>query len=314
VRPQARILIQSKHLPEGVMEILRQLILLSIAISLIGMEVSLGMQSGHGELLYVLRRPGLLLRALLAVNVIVPIAALVMVSLFPLSPAARGGILVMAASSVPPLAPDKALHAGAGKSYAFGLYTAIVLLSVVMVPATVALISGLYHVSVPLSPLPVAREVLEKVVLPVLAGLAIGRFAPNLAERLAPIIARVASVVLMIAVVPILITVWPAMMGLIGNGTILAMALVASIALAGGQLLGGRGPTQGAALATMAATRHPGLALTIVGAMELQGAAKQREIAAIIAFLLVGMVVAIPYQRWLKRHATPSAPGGAVPA
>jgi BASS family bile acid:Na+ symporter len=290
------------------MEILRQLIPVAIAISLIGMEVSLGMQSGHGELLYVLRRPALLLRALLAVNVIVPIAALVMVSLFPLSPAARGGILVMAASSVPPLAPDQALKEGAGKSYTFGLYVAIVLLSVVVVPATVALISGLYHVSVPLGPLPVATEVLEKVVLPVVAGLAISRFAPNLAERVAPIIGRAAGVILMIAVVPILITVWPAMMGLIGNGTVLAMALVAAIALAGGQLLGGRGPQQGAALATMAATRHPAIALIIIGAMGLQAAAKQRETAAIIAFLLVGVLVAIPYQIWLRRRARLSAP------
>jgi BASS family bile acid:Na+ symporter len=289
------------------MEVLRQLIPVAIAISLIGMEVSLGMQSGHGELLYVLRRPGLLLRALLAVNVVVPIAALVMVSLFPLSPAARGGILVMAASSVPPLAPDTALKAGAEKSYTFGLYAALVLLSVVVVPVTVALISGLYHVSVPLGPAPVAREVLVKVALPVVAGLAVGRLAPHLADRVAPIIARAASVLLMIAVAPILIVVWPAMMSLIGNGTVLAMALVAAVALVGGQLLGGEGPRQGAALATMAATRHPGIALAIVGAMGLEGAAKQRETAAIIAFLLVGVLVAIPYRRWLKRRATPAA-------
>jgi BASS family bile acid:Na+ symporter len=297
------------------MEILMpQLIPLAIAISLIGMEVSLGLQSGHGELLYVLRRPLLLLRALVAVNVIVPIAALVMVSLFPLTPVARGGILIMAASSVPPIAPDKALKAGADKSFTFGLYTAIVLLSVLIVPTTVALISGLYHVSVPLGPLPVATEVLERVALPVLAGLIIGRFAPNFAQRLAPIVARAASVLLMVAVVPILISVWPVMMSLIGNGTILAMALVVGIALAGGQLLGREGPTQGAALATMAATRHPAIAMTVVGAIGLQGAAKQRETAAIIAFLLVGLLVAIPYQAWLKRRATPSAPGGAVPA
>jgi BASS family bile acid:Na+ symporter len=296
------------------METVRQLIPLVLAVSLISMEVSLGLRSGHGELLYVLRRPGLLLRALVAVNVIVPVAALVMVSLFPLSPAARGGILVMAASSVPPLAPDKALGAGGDKSYTFGLYVALVLLSVIVVPATVALISQVYGVSVPLSPWQVARDVLLKTVLPVAAGLGIRAIAPRFAARVAEIIGRVAGILLLVAVVPILVKVAPAILSLVGNGAILAMALVAAIAIAGGQWLGGEGPTRGAALATLAAMRHPGIALMIVGAAGLEGPAQKRVTGAVVAFLLVSTLVTIPYRMWLKRRAKALPPQGAFAA
>jgi len=296
------------------MALLHQLIPLAIAASLIGMEVALGLKCGHGELVSVLRRPMLLLRAVLAVYVVVPIAALVMVSLFPLEPAVRGGILVMSVSSVPPVAPEKGLKAGGSANYTYGLYAALVLLSVIIVPTSVALVSSLYGVSVPLSPLPVATEVLEKVIAPIAAGLVIGWFAPRFAERAAPLLGRLATILLAIAVAPILVLTFPAILGLVGNGTVLAMALVAAIALAGGQLLGGPGPRHGASLAMMAATRHPGIALMIVGAAGIEHPGQRPIAAAIIAFLLVSTLVAIPYQMWVRRRRAPPAPTGAVPA
>jgi BASS family bile acid:Na+ symporter len=296
------------------MEALRVILPLAILASLIGMEVALGLKCGQGELVSVLRRPMLLLRALLAVYVIVPIAALVMVSLFPLEPAVRGGILVMSVSSVPPVAPEKGLRAGGGANYTYGLYAALVLLSVVIVPTSVALESRLYGISIPLTPLPVATEVLEKVIAPIAAGLVIRRVAPRFAERAAPILGRLATILLAIAVAPILVLEFPAIFRLIGNGTVLAMALVAAIALAGGQLLGGPGPRHGASLATMAATRHPGIALMIVGAAGVEHPGQRPIAAAIIAFLLVSGLVAIPYQMWVRRRREPRAPTGAVPA
>jgi BASS family bile acid:Na+ symporter len=295
-------------------EIVQQLIPIVIAVSLIGMEASLGLRSGHGKLLYVLRRPGLLLRALVAVNVIVPVAALAMVSLFPLSPAARGGILVMAASTVPPIAPDRALDVGGDESYTFGLYVALVLLSVILVPATVALISHVYGLSVPLNPMEVGRDVLQKTGLPVIGGLVIRAVAPRFAARAGEVIGRFAGLLLLVAVVPILIKVAPVILGLMGDGTIVAMALVAAIAIVGGQLLGGEGPTQGAALATLAAMRHPGIALLIVGAAGLEGPAQKRVTGAVIAFLVVSTLVAIPYRIWLKRRAKASPQQDAIAA
>lgn len=289
------------------MELLHRLILLLVLASLIGMEVALGLKCGHGELVSVVRRPMLLLRAILAVKVIVPIAALAMVSLFPLEPAVRGGILVMSVSSVPPVAPEKAVKAGGAEAYTYGLYAAMVLLSVITVPLSVALVSQLYGISIPLGWLPVAEEVLEKVTLPIAAGLAIRFLAPSFAARAAPILGRLASILLVIGAAPILILEFPKVLGLIGNGTVLAMALVAAIALAAGQLLGGPGPRHGASLAMMAALRHPGIALAIVTAAGVEGAARQRVLAAIVAFLVVSALVAIPYQMWLRRRRDAAA-------
>jgi BASS family bile acid:Na+ symporter len=294
------------------MEALKEILLLAMFISLIAMEVDLGLNATLDDLLFVLRRPWLLAKAVLAVSVIVPIAAVVLVSLFPLTPVARGGIILMAISSVPPMAPERSLKAGGEKSYTYGLYTALVLLSVLIVPLGVEAMSHVYGVDVPLRPRPVALEVIERVLLPVAAGLLIRRFAPDFARRLAPMVGRFATWLLVLALVPMLVVIWPAIMSLIGNGTILAMALVIAVALAGGHLLGGPQPENRGALAMMAATRHPGIALMIAGAAGYQN--DKRVTAAILAVVLVGMIVAIPYQIWLKRRRTPHAPAGAVPA
>jgi BASS family bile acid:Na+ symporter len=296
------------------MDTLLDLIRLAMAVSLIGMGVDLGLNATLGELAYVFRRPALLLRALLAVNVLVPIAAIVMVSLFPLNPGVRGGILVMAVSSVPPMAPGKALKAGGGRPYTYGLYAAVVLMAVIVVPVSVALVSRLYGVEIRLGALPVLRQVLATVIAPVAAGLIVRRLAPRFAERIAPILGALASLLLLAVLVPIVVVAWPTIMALIGNGTVLAMLLVGAIALAAGHLLGGPEPENRVALAMMAATRHPGIAMMIVAASGVGRSAEERIFGAIVAFLLVGMIVTIPYRLWLRRRRKPPAPAGAVAA
>jgi BASS family bile acid:Na+ symporter len=88
------------------------------------------------------------------------------------------------------------------------------------------------------------------------------------------------------------------------------MALVSAVALLGGHLLGG--PTLGGrgSLAMASAVRHPGLAMMIAGA----NTTDKHATAAILGFLLVGLVVAIPYQLWIKRRAAMGGDAAEAPA
>ncbi len=277
---------------------LHLIIPLAVKLSLVGLVLAVGMDAKLSELLSLFRRPVELLKAVLAVDVVVPIAAACLIGLFPLTPVVKLGILVMAVSPVPPLVPGKQLKAGGEKGYAFSLYTALVLLSIVTVPVTMAVLANIYGRSVELGPLDVASKVVKSVILPLLAGVIFHRFAPAIAERLSPLVRKGAMLLLVVVVIPLVIMIWPAMQALIGNGTVLAMALTAAIALAAGHLLGG--PTMGdrGALALTAATRHPGIALMVAKSVDDD----KRVTAAILLFMLVGIVVAIPYQMWLKRQ------------
>jgi BASS family bile acid:Na+ symporter len=280
----------------------QQLIGLVVTISLVGLIAALGMNATLGELVSLFRQPVRLLKAIIAVNVVAPVAAAIIIGLFPLTPLVRTGIIVMAVSPIPPFVPGKALKAGGDKAYTLGLYTALSLLAVIIVPISVAILSRVYGVSVALPPLAVLRTVLVSVIVPLAIGLGVHRYWPALAERLAPVLGKLATMVLLIIVILLLILLWPKIMALVGNGTILAMALVSAIALIAGHVLGGPSPSDRAALAVAAATRHPGIALLIAGA-----AGRREATPAIVAFVLVGCLVTIPYQMWMKRRAAAHA-------
>jgi BASS family bile acid:Na+ symporter len=275
----------------------QQILGLVVTISLVSLIAALGMNATFAELTSLFRQPVRLIKALIAVNVVAPVAAAIIIGLFPLTPLVRTGIIVMAVSPVPPFVPGKALKAGGGKGYVLGLYTALSLLAVIIVPVTVAILSHVYGVDVALPPLAVLRTVLITVILPLAIGLAVHHFWPAQAERIAPVLGKLAMLVLLLVVVVLLVLMWPRIMALIGNGTVLAMALVAAIALVAGHLLGGPDPADRGALAVAAATRHPGIALMIASA-----AGRKEATPAIIAFVLVGCLVTIPYQTWMKRR------------
>jgi BASS family bile acid:Na+ symporter len=288
------------------MEILRTLIPIVLMVSLSGLIVAVGMDADLGDLLHMLRRPLWLAKAVFAVNVLVPVAAVVTVFLVPLEPAAKAGVLLMSISPVPPLVPGKQMQAGAAKGSSYGLYVALVLLSIVTVPLAVVVLGSIYGRDVVLPPSAVARNVVLTVLLPLAFGLVIRRFAPAFARRAQPLLRTVSMLLLLLVLVPLVASVWSGIVDLAGNGTLAAMAAVSAIALLAGHLLGGPDPSDRPVLAFAAATRHPGIALMIARA----NFSDKQVAAAIVAFLLVGLVVAIPYQLWLKRRASAGAVTG----
>lgn len=281
------------------MEALATLVPIVLTTSLAALIVAVGLDADVDDLLYLFRRPAKLAKAVLAVNVVVPIAAALLVFAFPLTQVARVGILLMAVSPVPPLAPGKELKVGGGKAYSYGLYLTLALLSVIIVPLTVAILARIYGADVRLPVALIARNVALSVILPLVIGLAVRRVAPGFAGRAAPLVRKIAMLLLVIALIPLLIKVWPGLAALIGNGTILAMALTAAIALAAGHLLGGPELADRAPLAMTAATRHPGIAMMIANVNH----ADKQVTAAVLAVMLVGLLVGAPYQVWVKRRS-----------
>lgn len=285
------------------MELFKQLLPHMVGGSLAALVAAVGLSAAPGDILYVLRRPALLAKAVLSVNVIVPAASIALVWLFPLAPMVKAGIILMAASPVPPLVPAKQLKAGGSQSYAYGLYFSLVILSVLIVPAAVTALGLIYgrEAAVPVPAL--ARSILIGVIGPLALGLAVRAFAPALAARIAPTIRLIAMILLVAFVAPAIVTLWPAMMSLVGNGTVVAMALVSATGLLCGHILGGPEADNRPALAIASAVRHPGTAMMIAGANFDDKAVT----AAIILFLVTQILVTLPYQIWQgrKSHGTP---------
>jgi BASS family bile acid:Na+ symporter len=292
------------------MHLLQSLIPLVLTLSLAGLVFSVGLNSGRGDLLYLLRRPAQLFKAILAVIVIPPIAAGLLISLAPLEPVVKGAIMVMAVSPVPPFVPGKQLSAGARKEYAYGVYAAMALITIVSVPATLAIASAVFEHKAFLPLAGLGKTVIAGVIFPLLLGWAIHHYAPEAATRFWPLVYKISIALVALAFVPILIKVWPAIMKEIGNGAVVSMALVAIVALLGGHFLGGPDPRDRVTLAIASSIRHPGLALAIAGA----SFQNPRVSAGILLFVLVGLIVGLPYTIWMKRAgARMAAHGNALP-
>ena len=151
-----------------------------------------GLQARWEDLFHVVRQPRLLLAGIFSVNIVVPVVAVAMVMLLPIAPDTRAGLAAMAIAPMAPFLPGKMIKSGAETPFAVGLYVALIVVAILVVPASVwaaGAISG-REVSMPIGTL--APFVLSSILLPLLAGVLIAHLLPKFAPKLAKI-ATIAS-------------------------------------------------------------------------------------------------------------------------
>jgi BASS family bile acid:Na+ symporter len=280
---------------------------LGIKISLILMVFALGLKASVQDAVYLFRRPRELARAMVSMFVVMPVVVFALTRAFDLHPAVRLALAGLALSPLPPTFPKKALKQGGRVSYTVGLLVVATLLAIVYIPLALELIERINGNPLRMTAGAVFALVFGALLVPLALGIAIRRFAPAFAERAAKPVSQVATILLLVTFVPILIKVFPAMVSLIGNGTILVMVFFALVGFATGHLLGGPDPDDRTVLALSTATRHPGIAIAIVLANYPD---QKLAPAAAILYVLVSAIASKPYLAWAARKH----PGALSPA
>ena len=266
---------------------------------------TLGLKTSIEDVLSLLRRPSLLLRSLLAMSVVMPLLAVALDAAFKFHPAVEIALVALALSPVPPVLPKKELKAGGSSSYGFGLLVVAGLFAVVFVPLALEVVERVFAVPLQLSPGQVAQIILLTVLAPLGLGLLVKSVAPTLAERIAKPLSSVATVLLLAGALPILFTKWPAIVSLIGNGTLAAIVVFILVGLTAGHLLGGPDPADRTVLALSTASRHPGVALAIASANFPQA---KLVLPAVLLYLITGAILTIPYLKWRKSKTQVAGP------
>lgn len=269
------------------------LIGLTLKLSILLVEFSLGLRTGFEDILHLFRHPALFVRSLAAMYLVVPFFALSAALAFPLNGPVKIALVALALSPVPPLLPKKQLKAGGGRSYIASLLFTAALISIVFVPVVLSLLTSVFSVGLEISPLALARFVFLMILAPILAGMLTKKLAPIFSAKLAGPLAKISLLTLILAVLPVLFVAWPLILSLIGNGSILVFIAFTLVGLAAGHWLGGPAKETRTTLALAAASRHPGMALVIAGANF--PAEKKLVLAALLLYLIVGAVVSLPY-------------------
>ena len=265
---------------------------LSIKISIALTVLSLGLRTSQAEATSLIRRPGLLLRSLVSMNIVMPLIAVALSLSFDLPPAVKLALCALSVSPMPPFLPRSELKAGGESAYIFGLLVADCALAVILIPLSFVLMGRVFGFSLHVPAVPVARVVLTTVLAPLATGIFLHRIAPAFAGRIAKPLGTASMALLILCFLPILLTQIPAIVSLIGNGTLLAMTVFVIAGFTVGHLLGGPGMETRKVLALSTASRHPGVALAIT---HITFPELKLAVAAVLLYVIVSAILAKPY-------------------
>lgn len=273
---------------------LKQIILLGLQISIVSIVFGYGLRTKASDLLFVLRRPGLLARSLLSVFVIMPVIAFAIARFFALNDVVGIALVALAISPVPPLLPMKETRAGGQASYGLGLLAVLALLSIPTAPLALAVLERWSDRPLGIDPAAIARIAFVTVLAPIMFGIGVRVMAPRFAERLAGTVSFGAKILLTVAAVTLLAGAWRSVWEAIGQAGLLPIVLFVAAGLAIGHVLGGPVREESVVLGLSTACRHPAIAFTIASA----NFPEQHFGGAIVLYVLASALIGIPYVRW----------------
>jgi BASS family bile acid:Na+ symporter len=275
-----------------------EIVLLVVKASIVTIVFALGLGARPSDLTYLIRHPSLLARSLLAMIVIMPILAILLVKTMGLQAPVAIMLVALSLAPVPPILPNKQAKAGGDSAYAIGLLATVGLISIVWIPLAPQLLERLFSVPLDSPAAKVAPVIATTVLIPLAAGILVAALFPGPAAKVQPWVAKLGGLLLLVSAAAILFTQWKAMIQLIGNGTLVAFVVFVIVGQVVGHLLGGPVPNDRTVLALATSSRHPGMAFAVA---HLNFPHEKALIATVLLFLIVNAIASIPYVAWRKK-------------
>ena len=278
---------------------LKQIVIIALQLSVLCTVFGFGLKTTTHDLLYLIRRPGLLARSLLAMFVVMPVVAVSLALLFDFRPIVERALIILAISPAPPLLPRKGIETGGDQEhYALGLIAVLALSAIVVMPLEILALQVVTGRHLETAFGAVVRVLVISILLPLAAGMAVRAFIPGLVGSIEKPLALIAKVLLPLGLLALLVLVGPGMWEVIGDGTLIAIITFVLVGFAVGHLLGGPDPDHSVVLALSTACRHPAIALSIAAA----NFPEERFGATILLCLILGAIAGIPYIAWQRRR------------
>ncbi|MGB5632104.1 MAG: bile acid:sodium symporter [Waterburya sp.] len=269
-----------------------------VTITIFTLMLAIGVNLSWEKLLSFWRRPGLLLRALLAVVVLVPLVVIILLRLFNLPPGVATGLALLAAAPGAPLTTKRSQMAGSKIPHAASLQLTLALLAVLITPITLAIFHSLFELETErVMVSQVFQQVARVQLLPVILGLLVQKFGPKIASVIAKPLMLIANSLFLLLVILLIVPGFRLILQ-IGILPLVAIVVMVIISLAIGHLLGGAEVDKRSALAISCIARNIGLALFIAVLSDAQ----KQVIPTLASYAILGTIVALPYSSWSKRQ------------
>jgi BASS family bile acid:Na+ symporter len=275
------------------------LVVIALQAGIVCVVVATGLRSRWSDATYLLKRPGMLARSIIARNILVPLIALAIASVYAREPAVRAAMLVLSVTGVPPTLPESEFRAGSREQTALGILISQTLLAIVFVPAGLLAFNAILGTQVVVTSSEVVAVVGELTLVPFFVALVVSYVSHPFATRISLPIHRLGQMLLIAGTLAIAIAFSRTWIQLAGNGTLLAVALMVLASLAVGHALGGQRRHDRIALAIASASSHPGIAIAIVTG-NARTAVVGQIVAAVLLYIVIGGLVIRGYTFLLR--------------
>jgi BASS family bile acid:Na+ symporter len=275
-------------------EILETLALLSMLVFVISSMLSMGLSLTIKQIIEPLKNTRLVILALVANFVLVPLVAYLITFIFTLDISVEIGLILLSTAAGAPFLPKLVEVAKGNIAFSVGLMVLLMVVTVIYLPIVLPLLLG----DVEVNPWDIARSLIIMMLIPLAIGLLIRARYEEAATKLQPTFAMAANIgIILLAVIGLVLN-FDSMIALVGTFGILAGIIFVVVALVIGYLLGGSDPGIKSVTGLGSGQRNIAAALVVAG---------QNFDADVITYLMViaviGFVVLFPAAGELGKRA-----------
>ena len=242
-------------------EILQVIMQLSVLVFVITSMLAMGLSLTIKQIAAPLRNARLVILALVANFLLVPILAYLIVLVIDLDQGLATGLILMATAAGAPFLPKLAQAAKGNMAFSVGLMVLLMVVTIIYMPLVLPfLLKG-----VEVNPWEIAQSLIIMMLIPLAIGLFVKARYEETAASLQPHMAQTSTVALVLLMVSALVVNFQAIVGVIGTGAIIAILIFLLVAFVLGYFMGGKDGGTKSVLGLGTAQRNLSAALVVAG-------------------------------------------------
>lgn len=270
--------------------------LLFVVTSMLAMGMSLTMAG----ILQPLKNTRLVILALLANFVLVPLLAYLITLLIPLEQSLGIGLIVLATAAGAPFLPKLVQGAKGDVAFAVGLMVLLMVVTIIYVPIVLPLLLP----GVSINPWDIAQSLIVLMLIPLAIGLLVRSHALESAGNWQPVMNKISGLAILVLLVVGLGLNVSNILSLIGTGGILALLLFIVGSLLIGMVLGGREANVRSVMGLGTAQRNVSAAIVVAA----QNFSDTDALILVLVAAILLLLILLPTAKRLGARSTAAAP------
>ena len=275
------------------MELLQKAASVAVLAFVLSSMLAMGLGLTVSQIIAPLRNVRLVVLALLANFVLMPLGALALAALLRLDQPLGVGLLLLGAAAGAPFLPKLAQIAKGNLAFAVGLMVLLMVITVGYLPLVLPIL--LPGVSV--NPAKIARSLFLLMLVPLAGALVFNAKRPVAAARVKPLLDRTSNLSLMLVIALLTVLNINNVLAVFGTRAILAGLVFLALGYGVGWLLGGPAADTRPVLGLGTAQRNIAAALVVGG----QSFSDPKVVVMVVVVALVGLLTLMPLSRQLGK-------------